>query len=186
MSWWIWLIIIVVAALVVAGAVSAAAARRRTAVLRAHFGPEYERTVDRSGRRRAAEAELLAREQERSRVTIRPLPEPARARFVEQWAAVQQGFVDQPVNAVVAADGLVCTVMGERGYPVDDFAAQSGLVSVDHPHVVENFRVAHAIYERAQRQLATTEELREAMLRYRSLFDELLLVEAGPAAHRAE
>jgi hypothetical protein len=47
-------------------------------------------------------------------------------------------------------------------------------VSVDHPDVVENYRVAHGIHERARQHQASTEDLREALLRYRSLFEELL------------
>lgn len=174
MAAWIWVVIAVVVVLVVLALVAAAARRRRSAALRDHFGPEYERTVRARDSRRAAEADLLERERQRAQLDIRPLPEPARARYAEQWGLLQQSFVDQPVNAVVSADGLVRTVMAEEGYPVHDFEAQSGLVSVDHPHVVENFRVARDIHERARAQRASTEDLREAMLRYRSLFDELL------------
>jgi hypothetical protein len=96
---------------------------------------------------------------------------------VEQWQELQQRFVDQPSTAVIQADELVRQVMGAEGYPVDDFNAQADLVSVDHPHVVENYRVAHGIYERAQMQRATTEDMRTALISYRSLFDELLNTE---------
>jgi hypothetical protein len=87
---------------------------------------------------------------------------------------VQERFVDQPSAAAVAADGLVYRVMEERGYPMGDFEAQADLVSVDHPQVVENYRIAHGIQQRAESKQATTEDLRDALLRYRTLFDELL------------
>jgi hypothetical protein len=132
--------------------------------------------------RRPAEADLRDREKQRARLDIRPLPEDIRLRFAEEWREVQERFVDQPSDAVVAADRLVYNVMETRGYPMGDFDAQAGLVSVDHPDVVENYRAAHGICERAQQQQASTEELRGALLRYRSLFDELLKADGGQGA----
>jgi hypothetical protein len=173
MAAWVWIVIVIVV-VAVAAVMVVVARRRRTAALRQRFGPEYERAVQGRQGRRAAEAELREREKQRARLDIGPLPEELRVRFAEQWRAVQERFVDQPSEAVVAADGLVYRVMEARGYPVGDFDAQAGLVSVDHPEVVENYRVAHGIGERAQAQQASTEDLREALLRYRSLFGELL------------
>jgi hypothetical protein len=180
MSAWLWIVIIavvVVAALVVTVAVR----QRRTAMLRQRFGPEYDRAVSAREDQRAAEAELRGRERERSRLDIRPLSDESRVRFAGEWRAVQERFVDEPAHAVAAADELVYQVMAERGYPMGDFAAQADLVSVDHPHVVENYRVAHGIHEQAQAQQASTDDLREALLRYRSLFEELLRQEGGEA-----
>ena len=174
MASWLLIAIVVVAVLIIAGAAATVIRGRRTASLREHFGSEYDRTVENRQGRRAAESELRGREKRREQLQIRPLPAPTRERFAAEWATVQQNFVDQPVSSLVAADGLVSSVMRERGYPVDDFAAQADLVSVDHPQVVENYRHAHAVFLRAQSQSASTEELREAMVRYRSLFDESL------------
>ena len=143
-------------------------------MLRERFGPEYDRAVGARENQRAAEAELRGRERERARLDIRPLSEASRVRYTEEWRVIQQSFVDQPAEATVAGYDLVNRVMAERGYPMRDFDARAGLVSVDHPEVVENYRVAHAIHERAKHQQASTEELREALLRYRSLFEELL------------
>jgi hypothetical protein len=95
-------------------------------------------------------------------------------RYAEEWRVIQQSFVDQPEEATTEGYGLVNRVMAERGYPMRDFDARADLVSVDHPDVVENYRVAHGIHERARHQQASTEDLREALLRYRSLFEELL------------
>jgi hypothetical protein len=173
MSGLMW-VVLIAAVVVVALIVMVVLRQRRTAALQQHFGPEYDRTVQANEGRRAAEAELRGREKQRAELDIRPLSAATRDRVAQEWADVQARFVDQPSTAVITADALVCRVMGDRGYPMDDFDAQAELVSVDHPAVVENFRVAHGIFGRAQNQQASTEDLREALLRYRSLFDELL------------
>jgi hypothetical protein len=178
MATWVW-ILIIVAAVVVVAVIAMAARQRRTTALRQRFGPEYDRAVEAREGRRPAEADLRSREKQRAELDIRPLPEDTRVRFAEEWRDVQERFVDQPSDAVVAADRLVYSVMEARGYPMGDFDAQAGLVSVDHPDVVENYRIAHGIHERAQAQQAGTEDLREALLRYRSLFDELLEADDG-------
>jgi hypothetical protein len=180
MATWVW-ILIVIAAVVVVVLVAVAARQRRTTALRQRFGPEYDRAVEARDGRRLAEADLRDREKQRAQLDIRPLPEGERVRFAEEWREVQERFVDQPSDAVVAADRLVYGVMEARGYPMGDFDAQAGLVSVDHPEVVENYRIAHGIRERAQAQQAGTEDLREALLRYRSLFSELLEADDGQA-----
>jgi hypothetical protein len=173
MATWVW-ILIAIAAVVVIGLIAMTTRQRRTTALRERFGPEYDRTVEAKQDRRGAEAELRERERQRAQLDIRPLPEDARARYAQEWRDVQEQFVDQPAAAVVAADGLVHSVMEARGYPMGDFDAQADLVSVDHPEVVDNFRSAHAIHERVESQETSTEDLREALVRYRSLFDELL------------
>lgn len=173
----LWIVIAVVVLLAVITVALVGIRKRRTTALREQFGPEYDRTVQTREGQRAAEADLRGREKQRSKLDIRPLPEPARAQFAAEWRGVQEQFVDQPPAAVAAADDLVYRVMGARGYPVDDFDTQADLVSVDHPDVVENYRSAHHIYELSQSQQAGTEDLRSALLHYRSLFDELLRVD---------
>lgn len=177
MAIWAWILIAIAAVLVIA-LIAVAARQRRSVALRQRFGPEYDRAVETRDDRRAAEADLRERERQRARLDLRPLPEDARARFAREWQDVQERFVDQPSEAVMAADGLVYDVMEARGYPMTNFDEQADLVSVDHPGVVENYRFAHDIRERAQAQQAGTEDLREALLRYRSLFDELLVADA--------
>ncbi len=169
---WVWILIIAAIVVVVAVLAMMAFRQRRTTMLRQRFGDEYERTVNARDDRRTAEADLRGRERQRAQFEVRPLPEPARARFAAEWRDVQERFVDEPSSAVVAADMLVYRVMGARGYPMENFDAQ--LVSVDHPDVVQNYRAAHGIYERSQSQQATTEDLRAAVLHYRTLFDHLL------------
>ena len=173
MATWLWIVIVIVVVLIVLAA-AMAARRRRTMALRERFGPEYDRTVGAREGQRAAEADLRGRERERARLDIKPLSEAARVRYTEEWQVIQQSFVDQPEEATTAGYDLVNRVMEERGYPMRDFDARADLVSVDHPDVVENYRVAHWIHERARQHQASTEDLREALLRYRSLFEELL------------
>jgi hypothetical protein len=182
MATWIW-ILIAIAAVVVIALLALGAMRRRTSMLRRRFGPEYDRTVEAREDRRAAEAELRAREKQRAQFTIKPLPEATRLRFAGEWRDVQERFVDQPSQAVAAADTLITLVMQERGYPTAQFEAQADVVSVDHPDMVENYRFGHAVWQRSQTEQTSTEDLREALLRYRSLFDELLRPDASePAA----
>ena len=180
MATWVWIVIaIVVVAVIVL--VAFGVMRRRTSALRQRFGPEYDRTVEAREHKRAAEAELRAREKQRAQFTIKPLPEAERLRFASEWRNVQERFVDQPAQAVAAADALVTRVMEARGYPTAEFEAQAGVISVDHPDVVQNYRSGHAIWQRAQTERVSTEEMREALLRYRSLFDELLQPDAAGA-----
>ena len=173
MATWLWIVIVIVVVLIALAAVMAAR-RRRTMALRERFGPEYDRTVGAREDQRAAEADLRDRERQRARLDIKPLSEAARVRYTEEWRVIQQDFVDQPEEATTAGYDLVNRVMAERGYPMRDFDARADLVSVDHPDVVDNYRVAHGIHERARQHQASTEDLREALLRYRSLFEELL------------
>jgi hypothetical protein len=181
MAAWIW-IVIAIAVVVVVALVVAGARRQRTAVLRDRFGPEYDRAVDNSEDRKVAEAELRAREKQRAQFDVKPLPEATRLSFASEWRDLQEQFVDEPAQATGAADTLITRVMEARGYPMKDFDTQVDLVSVDHPNTVENYRFAHAVQQRAQTQQASTEDLREALLRYRSLFDELLRPEGDRAA----
>src|SRR5579863_10338393 len=177
----IW-VVIAIAVVVVIALVAMGARKRNSAMLRERFGPEYDRAVENRGDQRAAEADLRAREKQRAQFELTPLPEADRLRFTAEWRDVQAHFIDQPAQAATAADTLITRVMEARGYPMNDFDVQADLVSVDHPETVENYRFAHAVQERSQTQQASTEDLREALLRYRSLFDELLRPEGDDAA----
>ncbi len=178
MSTWAW-ILIAIGIVVVVGILAAIAVQRqrRTTMLRQRFGPEYERTMRERDDQRAAEADLRERQKQRDQLDIKPLAEPTRSRFAAEWRELQERFVDQPSNTVVAADSLVYRVMEARGYPMHNFESQAKLISVDHPALVENYRFAHDVCERAKSERASTEDLRAALLRYRSLFDDLLQAE---------
>jgi hypothetical protein len=167
-------IIVVLAVVVVALLVALVLPRMRTKRLQDRFGPEYERTVDTAGDQRSAERDLQEREKRRKELEIRPLEPAARSAYAERWLGTQQHFVDAPQQAVGEADALVQQVMRDRGYPVGDFDQQARDVSVDHANVVSEYHAAHDISLRNERGEATTEQLREAMVHYRTLFTELL------------
>jgi hypothetical protein len=147
-----------------------------TASLRQRFGPEYERAVQKHGSERKAEAKLADRQERVEKLNIRDLDPRERERFSQQWESVQSRFVDSPKGAVAEADDLVSSVMKTRGYPLSDFDQSAADISVDHPRVVENYRSAHEIALRVGKDSATTEDLRTAMIHYRSLFEELVQV----------
>lgn len=175
MDTWIWVVLVIVALVAVALVVAAASRRRRTERLREGFGPEYDRAVDTAGDRGEAERELRERQERHEELDITPLSDGARTRYSEEWRAVQERFVDEPEHAVREADRLVQRVMAERGYPVeDDFERRAADVSVDHPDVVENFREGHRLVARHEAGEGDTESLRQAMVHFRSLFEELL------------
>jgi FtsZ-interacting cell division protein ZipA len=168
-------ILIVLALLVVLALV--AGRQRRSRRLRGRFGPEYDRTVAQAGDRREAEAELEERTARRQRLDIVPLDPADRARYLEAWRQTQARFVDEPAEATREADRLITAVMRDRGYPVDDFEQRAADVSVDHPQVVDDYRAAQAIAAANERSEASTEDLRQALVHYRSLFEELLDVD---------
>jgi hypothetical protein len=167
--------IIVILSLAVAGLVAwIAVQKRRSRQLQARFGPEYDRAVHQHGSRAEAEAELKARTERVQKLRIVPLSRADADRFSERWRAAQARFVDAPESAISEADHLVMEVMQIRGYPVGDFEARAADVSVDHPKVVEHYRAAHEIALRNQRGEAETEDLRRAMVHYRTLFEEMI------------
>jgi len=148
--------------------------QQRSRRLRDRFGSEYDRTIDDADSRRAAEQELRERERRREELDIRPLDDASRTRYAEQWAGIQQRFVDAPAESVAEADVLVMQVMRDQGYPVDDFDRRAADISVDHPDVVDHYRSAHDVAGRSRTAGCSTEELREAVVHYRALFERLL------------
>ena len=150
--------------------------RSTTTSLRQKFGPEYERAVHQQGSERKAEAKLADRQERVEKLNIRDLDPMERERFSKQWESVQSRFVDSPRGAVTEADDLVSSLMKTRGYPVSDFDQRAADISVDHPRVVENYRSGHDIALRVGKNGASTEDLRAAMIHYRSLFAELVQV----------
>ncbi|HEY9286968.1 MAG TPA: hypothetical protein VIT43_02985, partial [Candidatus Dormibacteraeota bacterium] len=140
--------------------------------LKSRFGPEYDRVAEQTGSKWRADSELTSRQQRRQKLDIRPLEPQRRERYTQEWRQVQADFVDQPYEAVARADTLVTQVMRERGYPMENFDQHANDLSVDYPELTDNYRNAHAIATR--QKSASTEELRQAMLHYRNLFDELL------------
>jgi hypothetical protein len=157
--------------------------KRRSDHLRSQFGSEYERQVEESGSRSKAEADLAEREKRVSRLTIRPLAPADQDRFMDRWTKVQATFVDDPERSIDYADALLAEVMSARGYPVSDFEQRAGDISVDHPNVVQHYRAGHDIALRHSRGEASTDELRQALIHYRALFEELVTERAPAPEH---
>jgi hypothetical protein len=169
----------IVAALVVIALLALAAwffsqKKKQSERLQQRFGAEYGRTVGELGGRTKAESELKAREKRVEDLTITPLAPAEAARFSQAWNALQGRFVDNPKEVVVQADQLVRELMLKRGYPMGDFERRAADISVDHSAVVEHYRAAQAIAARDERGEADTEQLRNAVVHYRVLFDEML------------
>jgi hypothetical protein len=158
---------------------------RRSQSLQKQFGPEYKHVVRQYGDERKAEAELVSREKRVRKLEIRSLTPEEQSRFAQVWRRTQARFVDEPSKAVGEADDLIKEVMQARGYPVGDFDQRAADISVDHPNVVTNYRAAREIAARNRSGEATTEELRQAMMHYRSLFEELVEVSESAASKEA-
>jgi hypothetical protein len=167
--------LVVIVGIFVAVMVAFTMRRRRSDQLRRRFGPEYDRTVtEQQGDARRAEATLAEREKRVETFPLRPLSPVDHEAYVMEWSAVQRRFVDDPSAAVGAADRLIGRMMIDRGYPMTDFEQRAADISVSYPAVVQNYRAGHSIVARHADGQATTEELRQAMIHYRALFEELL------------
>ena len=171
---WVIAVVILVALAAAAWLITREQRRKQSHRLRQRFGPEYARVVSERGDRTKAEAELRARERRVERFKLVSLTAEDAAKFNNAWAALQVRFVDNPRGVVVEADRLVRDLMVRRGYPMADFEHRAADISVEHPSVVEAYRCARAIAVRDQAGQASTEELRQAVMYYRTLFDELL------------
>jgi len=166
--------IIAVAALIIIALIAAGVRRSRTVALREHFGSEYQREVKQTGSRTAAEDRLVARAKEAKEFEIRSLTASERSRFINDWKRIEAQFVERPTTAVVEADELIREVMRTSGYPMADFEKYAELLSVKHPRVVEHYRAGHTTIDAQTHGAASTEDLRQAMLHYRALFEDIV------------
>jgi hypothetical protein len=148
--------------------------RNRTKKLHSQFGTEYDHTVEAMGSKKKAQTELESRQNHVKTLNIRPLSMQERSRYMSDWTAIQAKFVDEPGQSIINADHLIMEVLQLLNYPISDFEQRAADVSVVYPEVVSNYRAAHAIAIKSEQKLANTEELRKAMIHYRSLFTELL------------
>ena len=174
-----YIIIAVVLGLMIIGAIvwPIFAGRKRSERLHDHFGSEYDHTVETLGDEKKAQTELEGRQKYVKALDIHPLSAEERDRYVAEWTTVQSKFVDEPGQAIVDADGLIMEVMQKRAYPESDFDQRAADVSVSYPALVSNYRAARVIALKNEQHQADTEELRQAMIYYRSLFEELLEIE---------
>lgn len=170
----IWIALVAVAALIVIGLIAAAVRKSRTQKLRDRFGSEYDHMVRTHGNRAKAEQELVSRAQEVEAYDIRPLSASEADRYRGEWKRIETQFLDRPTIAVVAANELIDAVMRAQGYPMGDFERHAANLSVKHPRVMEHYRAGHNAIDHHAPGSTSTEDLRQAMLHYRALFDELL------------
>ena len=173
-------IIAVVLIVVIMGVILAPifASRKRAERLQNKFGPEYDHTVQELGSKKKAQSELEERQKYVETLNIRELTHDERTGYLADWAVVQTKFVDEPGQAIVNADRLIMEVMQKRDYPVSDFEQRAADVSVSYPTLVSHYRAARVIALKNEQQQADTEELRQAMIHYRALFEELVGTEA--------
>jgi hypothetical protein len=171
---WIWIAVGAVVVLIVAGLITRGARRARTESLREKYGSEYDHVVKSRRSRTKAEQELIAREEEVQTIQIRPLNASERSRYRDDWSRIETRFLERPTTAVVEADELIADIMRAQGYPMGDFEKHAAHLSVNHPSVVEHYRAGHNAIDANRDGKSTTEELRQAMLHYRSLIHELL------------
>jgi len=168
---------IIIAIVVVAAIVVLVPPLTRQMRMRRQFGPEYDRLAKELGSKKAA-AELTARRRRVDALGIHPLTAEQQASYGGEWTAVQERFVDAPAAAVSAADALIWDVMRDRGYPAGNRDASVEALSVYHARPLDGYRQAQGI----RTESASTEELRTAMIRYRTLFQDLV----GEAATRSD
>ena len=168
------IIILIVVLVVIAGVAVLLFMRNRTKKLRVRFGTEYDRAVLESGSRLRAEAELERLAKRVEKYPIRPLSSAERDRFQQEWRSIQARFVDDPRGAFAQADQLLIEAMSARGYPMANFEQRAAEISVDHGSVVEHYRIGHNFAMRQEQNQATTEELRQGMIHYRALFEEIV------------
>jgi hypothetical protein len=178
-------VVIIVALVVIVAALAAVAEMTRRRRLKQQFGPEYERAVAEQNGRLRAEAELTSRQRRVRQLDIRPLDEAARTKYIADWTAVQEHFVDSPQTAVTEAQELVTRVMTERGYPTEDDDQVLADLSVEHAQTVGHFRAAQEIATSAAAGQAATEDMRQALIHYRALFSDLLGATGAPPAAAA-
>lgn len=170
---WIWIALGAVALLIVVGLFARGARQARSESLREKFGNEYDHAVHEHGSRKRAERDLVERTEQVKKYDIVPLSASDRDRFRRDWQRVEHHFLERPTTAVVEADELIADIMRTRGYPMGDFDRYQADLSVTHPSVVEHYREGHHVIGSAGGS-ASTEDLRQAMLHYRALFDELI------------
>lgn len=166
--------IVIVVLIVIALVAFSTMRKRRTEDLRGQFGSEYDRTVQETGDQRAAESELVERRQRVEKLDTRPLTPEESEQYTTAWRDVQARFVDDPNGAIGDADNLIADVMRTRGYPASVFEQRADIMSVEYGDVVSDYRSAHDLAARSENGEATTEDLRNAMLQYRSLFERLV------------
>lgn len=149
--------------------------------LHRRFGPEYDRVLRRhDGDTKATEKELSERLRKHEGLTTRPLPTQAREEYKARWTAVQEHFIDSPAKALGEADTLIENLARDRGFPDAKSGEHFDALSVHHARHLHGYRDAHEIAGRGD-DGTSTEEMREALVRARAMFEELIQADADRA-----
>lgn len=173
------IVLAVIVAFIIGGLLGTVFTRRqRTKRLQEKFGPEYERTLNELGDKRQAEHELEARLDHVKTLDIRPLSAEETESYTNEWRVTQAEFVDEPLTALQKADRIIREVMKAKGYPVEDFEQRVADISVDYPELVTDYRGLHLIAVKEEDEEVSTEEMRQAMVHGRALFENLVNKEA--------
>jgi len=169
------IVVVVVLLLVVGGIASMVMARKqRTKRLEERFGPEYDRAISEVGDQTLAEKELEERIAHVKALNIRSLSAEEVNSYALEWQETQRQFVDEPLKALQKADRLIREVMKARGYPVEDFEQRVADISVNYPNLVTDYRGLHRIAIKEGKDKVTTEDMRQAMVHGRTLFEDLM------------
>lgn len=166
------LVAIIVVLVIVVVAVVSMWWRHRS--LRTRFGPEYDRVAAEHDSRLATDRHLRERERKHNKLNLRPLDAESQQRYSAAWQQVQAQFVETPESAIESAQELLVSVAAARGYPTEDHDEQMEQLSVEHSETLSHYREATNIHRRHQQGLASTEDLRQALVHYRALFADLL------------
>ena len=170
------IILLTILVLVVAWAVWNSVKKRRVRELQHRFGPEYDAARERYGN--ATDTKLKERIDRVQNLNLRSLTREQIERLEVSWRGAQKRFIDDPALAVAEADRLVMDILEARGYPAADFDRRVANMSVDSPRAAQEYRIAHEIAKKSKVGQSTTEEMRESMVHFRAVFQELLSVNA--------
>ena len=178
--------VIIVLLIIAVVAVLALVCRQRSKRLQERFGPEYDRTIDEIGDQSQAEKELKKRLDHVKSLNIRPLTADEVNRYALEWQDTQRQFVDEPLTALQKADLLIQEVMRVKGYPVDDFEQRAADISVNYPELVTDYRGLHRIAVKEGKEKPTTEDIRQAMIHGRALFENLIKQDSTQEVNQKE
>jgi FtsZ-interacting cell division protein ZipA len=150
---------------------------------REEFGSEYDRAAQERGSEEEAERELRQRRGQVER-QVQPLSEESRGRYEERWGEVERVFVDNPGRSIELADRTVMEILEERNFvsdPSQSDAETERSLAVMHPDVADDYREARRIRadvvagrtSEGGSEEETTEELRQAIRRYRVVYQRI-------------
>ena len=180
---WMWIVIAIVVVVIIV--LVLVLTRRKSRRLKKQFGPEYDRTVERLDSKDAAHEELQQRAERHESYQLRNLDENERTVYVQRWRQLQRQFVKEPANGLLEADTLLTSLLRDVGYPTENFDQQAADLSVEHSDVTADYRNGRAVVRDVQQGRAGTEEIRQALLHYRKVFERVAGADVTAASDEA-